>query len=992
MKIHLKRLIWAIAVCMIAVAITACGLWNQNGTETETESETVTSESETVTFFNKDDTNVKVIYASGSGANVKSTDVSSLVSALNARFGMNLKASVDKTTKENAGVKEILVGVTNRAESTEAATGLATSDYVVKLVGNKLVILGENEDATARAIAYFASTYLAQESDALKLPKDLNVKWVFATEAAKTVELARTFFILYGEGSNESEKSAAKNFAAKLATLTGETVSAKSDTSHGGKYNDTDYVSNDKEILIGKTNRRESTQVRGSLGLLDWEVRFVNNKIVVAGGTADGTAQALSWLIGQLSDGAVKELSASGVDKLSLASDILTNAASPAANYAAFAPVWASTYTAPSWITNQSEKLFAITAPDARNMSASEGGDVVNYPAYSLEALTSAVKAGVDVLFVNVYKTQDGVAVVAQSSNLKGITNVAQIAGTPGYPITSKIEDWTYEQLQALRYFDSKGKATESRICTLYEAVKLCHGRCMLSFVYPDVDLTETTKAVLQSLDAFEVYFEADVTDRNMTVPKLLRTLRTWRDEGITSSSLTATIAKYEADLKLSNHWMRRLFYNDAQMVRGVSDYFAPENLRMWAERGYNFFYASDIVSYCKYIATEQGSALVNADYRPNSNGNYTIDSGKLGGRILIISDIHYHPLNNHIGYTKEEKMQLVVDQITKEKNSARGLDAVVVVGDLSTDNNCYYEVSALPSGATKYRDDVVDGTKTYEFYVKNSVYYRVVKENGTTVKVGYLRPSGNGSDLTNYYEEAWNNYLKPLKTSLGIPIYVLPGNHDSDIGKRWQDVFGYDRQFSVQIKDTAIICLDTFNDADEEDDNTIPMAGHGGDYREIDHAYLEGELAKFPESSDVKRILIFAHRILNNDKRYLDGLAAKDKRILAAYDGDSHTYNVEPYTNMWFLNDGNVAYSAMSDENGGWSFTTINGVKQSFGYLDVRNIWGYMIFEWGEDASGNEVDVTYRMLFEALYKPYNMPGGYSVPETKHSDIIVSRS
>ena len=63
-------------------------------------------------------------------------------------------------------------------------------------------------------------------------------------------------------------------------------------------------------------------------------------------------------------------------------------------------------------------------------------------------------------------------------------------------------------------------------------------------------------------------------------------------------------------NLKLGNHWMRRLFTNDRVLRRGLTDPFCAENLRAWAEQGYNFFYATDVVSYCKYIST-QDSAFV---------------------------------------------------------------------------------------------------------------------------------------------------------------------------------------------------------------------------------------------------------------------------------------------------------------------------------------------------------------------------------------------
>ena len=985
-----------LALFTVLAVLASCGEKPEKDTPAGENTTPATEEVTTVptvpveVFFSKGDTNVKIVYASGSGSRVKSSDVSALVTAVNQRFGMSLRSSTDKTTKENAANKEILVGLTNREASANADKDLAASDFVVSLTGNQLVLLGGSDDATARAIRYFIGTFLAGEGDDLMVPEGLNYRWVFATEAATAIEVAKDYAVLFGEAGADSEKSAARSFAAKLASATGETVSAKAEVSvpNGGKYSDTDCVVAGKEVLIGHTNRRETNRVLAELGPLDWVCRAVGEKIVLVGSTADGTVQAVNYFLDALCQGNVKSLAA--VDHTYLLSEVLTNPDSPAADYDAFVPVWASGFTVPAWMTSQNEKIYAVTAPDARNMSASIGGDGKNYPAHSLEALTSAVKAGVDLLVVNVYLTKDGIAVVAPGTALKLYTDVAKFAGKGDYPLSTDLGEWTYEQLRALHYTTAGGEATQSGICSLYEAIHLARGRCLMSFLYPGADLTETVKSMLTVQDAFDCYYEIDVTGHTMVQPKLVRTLRAWRNSGeISAPSLNATLTRYDNNLKLGNHWMRRLFTNDRVLRRGLTDPFCAENLRAWAEQGYNFFYATDVVSYCKYIAT-QDSAFVNEDFRPRSN-TYTIEKSALGGRILVISDLHYYPINNSIGYTHDEKMELVVAQIEKEYNG-RGLDAVVIVGDLSTDNDYYHmNNSSIPSGAELYDTEEKNG-KTINYYrtsdgTSYTGYYRQVVVGGKVTDTGYLAPTNYGKD---YYQIAQTKYLAPLSAKLNnLPIYVLPGNHDSDIDHRWFTTFGYERQFSALVKDTAIICLDTFNDATEEDENTTAMRGHGGDYRPVDFNFLRAELAKYPESTGVKRILIFAHYLSGADKNSINALAANDKRILIAFDGHTHEYNVEPYSNLYFMNDGDVSYTAMSDESGGWSF---DNTGKPFGFLDVRNVWGYVNFEWGTDAAGKPVELTYHVLMAGNFTPYNMPGGYSVPEIKQDDIIVSRS
>lgn len=71
--------------------------------------------------------------------------------------------------------KEILVGETNRKESREVLASLAEGDYVIRFVGNKLVILGCDQYATNCAAEYFINTYIKNAADKtrLVLPRDL---------------------------------------------------------------------------------------------------------------------------------------------------------------------------------------------------------------------------------------------------------------------------------------------------------------------------------------------------------------------------------------------------------------------------------------------------------------------------------------------------------------------------------------------------------------------------------------------------------------------------------------------------------------------------------------------------------------------------------------------------------------------------------------------------------------------------------------------------
>lgn len=72
--------------------------------------------------------------------------------------------------------KEILVGITNRKESHEVHATLSKDEYKIAVVGEKLVIVGYDEYATAEAVEYFVQTYLsAPIEEKLELETGLNL-------------------------------------------------------------------------------------------------------------------------------------------------------------------------------------------------------------------------------------------------------------------------------------------------------------------------------------------------------------------------------------------------------------------------------------------------------------------------------------------------------------------------------------------------------------------------------------------------------------------------------------------------------------------------------------------------------------------------------------------------------------------------------------------------------------------------------------------------
>ncbi len=85
-----------------------------------------------------------------------------LRSSIRAKSGNTLPLTTDFT--EDKGKPEILVGYTNRQESIEVAKELTDStSFIIRTVGNKIVIAANTQNHLAAAIEFFTENYLSNE-------------------------------------------------------------------------------------------------------------------------------------------------------------------------------------------------------------------------------------------------------------------------------------------------------------------------------------------------------------------------------------------------------------------------------------------------------------------------------------------------------------------------------------------------------------------------------------------------------------------------------------------------------------------------------------------------------------------------------------------------------------------------------------------------------------------------------------------------------------
>ena len=102
------------------------------------------------------------------------------------------------------------------------------------------------------------------------------------------------YIIITPEYPDQNETQAAKRLKESIQEKVGVTLTVKSDFVREG----TNYTVQDKEILIGKTNRTESITTLGTVYYLgDYYVGVHNSKLVILSNSYEGYAEAIAYLL-----------------------------------------------------------------------------------------------------------------------------------------------------------------------------------------------------------------------------------------------------------------------------------------------------------------------------------------------------------------------------------------------------------------------------------------------------------------------------------------------------------------------------------------------------------------------------------------------------------------------------------------------------------------------------------------------------------------------
>jgi predicted phosphodiesterase len=469
---------------------------------------------------------------------------------------------------------------------------------------------------------------------------------------------------------------------------------------------------------------------------------------------------------------------------------------------------------------------------------------------------------------LDVFETKDHILVTVPDGNLSAYTDAAERYGALGAPSSTLVADWTWEQIRELKMT----RSAFGRVLTLAEAVSLCAGRCM---VYVNVsgadDWTDTLLyQAFVNQNAAKSYFIPNPDSYTLTEPKTVTALRKWMRRDRSNSGVTEAYNYWTACVaKKPNHWSRLLWKNS-----GNDDSATWQSLR---DEWKTFLYTADIAAYCDYIGKTQSASTKTDDV--STDQPYTINQSDLGYRVMILSDTHYYTTSNikedNLGISRAKKKEFLMGQIRKEIDG-RGLDAILVLGDLATDN---------------WTVGLADAKSDAEMYTKNTYYAKTL----------------------------YDDCFKPFENELGI--YVLAGNHDSFLNEKWKEMFGTDRQFSFKIGNMAFIMLDTFSDQGSN------SKSNGTSYVGIDKTWLASEMAKYRNC----KVVVCSHYF--NSMKELKELSDQYSNIIGFYHGHTHLYEaVDVGNGTMCINDGGFSYTAFASEGGEWNFEYLDP-RSAWGY-----------------------------------------------------------
>lgn len=200
-----------------------------------------------------------------------------LQKAIKEATGIDLSIETDfRTAKHN---REIVVGETKRPESTAAKEGLGVADYCFATYGERLVIAAGSDSALEAAVDAFIEMFITAEGADLEAEKHLYLPASLShTQRADATWLIENgecpYTVVYAANATTTVKNYINTFIVQFKSLTGIQLTAVSDA-------DCPIAEGRREILVGATNRPESTTATESAADSLYTVTLIDGQIAI---------------------------------------------------------------------------------------------------------------------------------------------------------------------------------------------------------------------------------------------------------------------------------------------------------------------------------------------------------------------------------------------------------------------------------------------------------------------------------------------------------------------------------------------------------------------------------------------------------------------------------------------------------------------------------------------------------------------------------------
>ena len=199
-------------------------------------------------------------------------------------------AVTDDSAAADESKKEILLGLTDRAETTAALEEIPAGKYGIAVRGNKIIILAREDAILGDAVQYFLN--LCGNKSEIELADN----YLHLSDAYPFLNIVTdgksNYTIVSGANASESVSTYVTQIRETIYNLTGVRNISMEPDSYGNANERTKL-----EIVVGDTNREVSGEALSGIGADGYCIKVIGNSIVINAHSAAGLKAAVDAFI-----------------------------------------------------------------------------------------------------------------------------------------------------------------------------------------------------------------------------------------------------------------------------------------------------------------------------------------------------------------------------------------------------------------------------------------------------------------------------------------------------------------------------------------------------------------------------------------------------------------------------------------------------------------------------------------------------------------------